>query len=270
MRVMSWNVWWRFGSDWEAREPRILQRLRAADPDVIGLQEAWAVDGVSQADVIADTLGMHAAFAAPSLPPVPVPPETPEQQGVQLGVAVVSRWPIVAMRQHALPCSHRSFEPVVLEVTLDHPTGPLQVLTTATEWEPAFADDHLAQTQRLAELASDPGLDGPRPVVLVADLNAAPDSPELRPLLEVMVDTWSAGGGSPHARTLRSEHPFAPVEATKQLDRRIDYVLARPAGTGTMKIRQTFILGEPVDGLHPSDHDAVVVDLVFSGPHDGT
>ncbi|MDP8927735.1 MAG: hypothetical protein M3O70_03935, partial [Actinomycetota bacterium] len=103
---------------------------------------------------------MDAVFAAPSLPPVPVPPETPEQKGVQLGVAVVSRWPILATRRHALPSTHRSFDPVVLMAMLDHPAGPLHVFTAATEWEPAFPDDHLAQTRRLAELVSDPALDG--------------------------------------------------------------------------------------------------------------
>lgn len=64
---MSWNVWLRFGDNWRQRERRILARLRNLAPDVVGLQEVWAVDGVTQADVIADTFGMHAAFAAPTL-----------------------------------------------------------------------------------------------------------------------------------------------------------------------------------------------------------
>lgn len=261
MRIMSWNVWWRFGGDWERRQQAILKRLQAPSPDVIALQEAWAADGISQADVIADALGMHAAFAAPSLPPVPVPPQAPGQRGVQLGVAIVSRWPILATHHHALPSANRSFDPVALMASLDHPAGPLHVFTTATEWEPAFADDHLAQTQRLAELVSDPLLAGPLPVLLAADLNAAPDSAELRPLLAVMLDTWAVGGGNPKARTLRSEHPYAPSRATKQLDRRIDYVLARPAPGHAVRVDRAFTLGEPVDGIPPSDHDAVVVDV---------
>lgn len=125
-----------------------------------------------------------------------------------------------------------------------------------------IADDHLAQTQRLAELASDRALDGPLPVLLTADLNAAPDSVELQPLLEGLTDTWTAAGGDPTARTLRSEHPFAPVEATKQLDQRVDYVLARAARPGeTLDVRRAFTAGDPVEGLYPSDHDAVVVDI---------
>lgn len=71
MRIMSWNLWWRFGGNWRERESRILARLRELDADVVGLQEVWAAGDVTQADVIAHALGMHAAFAAPSLPPVP-------------------------------------------------------------------------------------------------------------------------------------------------------------------------------------------------------
>jgi endonuclease/exonuclease/phosphatase family metal-dependent hydrolase len=263
-RIVSWNLWWRFGGNWEQRQERILTRLEELRPDVVGLQEVWATDTVDQARVIADALGMHSAFAGPSLPPVPVPPERPDQAGVRLGVGLLSRWPIVDRRHHRLPSSHRPFQPVALLATLDHPAGPWHVGTTATEWEPAYADDHLAQTRRLADLTGDPALEGRLPVVLAADLNAGPDSVELRPLLQVMDDTWTAGGGDPDARTLRSEHPFAPVEATKQLDRRIDYVLARrPRPGGRVAVRRAFTLADPVDGLHPSDHDAVVVDLVL-------
>jgi endonuclease/exonuclease/phosphatase family metal-dependent hydrolase len=108
----------------------------------------------------------------------------------------------------------------------------------------------------------DPALESPLPVFVTADLNAGPDSAELRPLLRAMIDTWMLGGGDPHARTLRSEHPFAPLEATKQLDRRIDYVLARPTQLrARLQVRRAFTLAEPVAGVHPSDHDAVVIDV---------
>jgi hypothetical protein len=62
---------------------------------------------------------------------------------------------------------------------------------------------------------------------------------------------------------LSSGHPEAPVAATKQIDRRIDYVLVRPGGTGQHKwVKRVFVAGDPVDGLYPSDHFAVVADLI--------
>lgn len=262
LRIATWNVWWRFGGRWRQRHAGIVAALRDIAPDVVALQEVWAADGVTQADVIAEALDMHAAFAAPSLPPPPDPPEAPDQANVELGSAVIARWRIREVRHHRLPSTHRDFEPVVLHATLHHPSGPLHVLTCATEWEPAYADDHLAQTRWLADLVRDPALDGPLPVLLGADLNAAPDAVELQPLWAVMIDTWTAGGGESDARTLRSEHPFAPLQAVKQLDQRIDYVLARPGRPGQhIDLRRAFSIGDPVDGLHASDHDAVVADL---------
>jgi endonuclease/exonuclease/phosphatase family metal-dependent hydrolase len=77
-----------------------------------------------------------------------------------------------------------------------------------------------------------------------------------------MVDTWVAGGGDPDAVTLSSANPFAPREASGQIDRRIDYVLARPGTAGrAVRVRRAFLAGAPVGGLPPSDHHAVVVDL---------
>ncbi len=262
MRIVSWNVWWRFGARWRERQAAIATTLESLRPDVVGLQEVWAADGTSQADVLADHLGMHACFAGPSLPPVPEPPESPDHEGVELGVGILSRWPVVRTAEHPLPARHRPERPIALMATLDHPAGPLHVVTAAVEWEPEYADDHLAQTTALAELLRDPALDGPLPVILTADLNAPPDSAQVRVLTEVMVDTWIAGGGDPDARTLRSDNPFAPVEAGAQIDRRIDYVLARPGTPArAVVVRSVDTAGAPVDGLHPSDHDAVVADL---------
>jgi hypothetical protein len=65
-----------------------------------------------------------------------------------------------------------------------------------------------------------------------------------------MVDAWVAGGDEQEACTLRSEHPFAPPEATKQIDRRIDCVLVRPGGAqGKVDVRRAFTLHDPVDCL---------------------
>lgn len=263
LRAVSWNVWWRFGGDWREREPAIVRRLQDLQPDVVGLQEVWATRSTTQADVVADQLGMHAAFAAPSLPPPPDPPETPDQAGVALGVGVLSRWPLADVRRHRLPAAHRSDPPVALHATIAHPAGPLHVIVSCVEWEPEFADDHLAQTRALTDLLMDPSLDGALPVLLLADLNAPPESDEVAALLEVMTDTWIAGSGPADAVTLSSHNPRAPLEARRQIDQRIDYVLTRPgtADLPPVTVTRALTLHEPIDGVHPSDHSPVVADL---------
>ncbi|HKN98023.1 MAG TPA: endonuclease/exonuclease/phosphatase family protein, partial [Pseudonocardiaceae bacterium] len=140
---------------------------------------------------------------------------------------------------------------------------PLHVLVSCAEWKPEFAGDQLAQCRALAAIAADHRLDGRLPVLLVGDLNASVDQPGLAPVVHTMVDTWAAAGGDPDAVTLDSALPFAPVEARDQIDRRIDHIFARPGRPGlTVSARRAFLAGDrPVDGVYPSDHYAVGVDL---------
>jgi endonuclease/exonuclease/phosphatase family metal-dependent hydrolase len=264
MRVMSWNVWWRFGNHWRERQPAILATLARLQPDIVGLQEAWVTDTSYQARVFADALGMHSTSATPSFPPLPVAPESADQEGVEIGVGLISRWPILSVRENRLPAVHR-FQPVTLLATLDHPFGPLHAVVSCTEWEPEFSDDHLAQTRALAALIAQPELDGRLPVILTADLNARPGSAELQPLMDVMFDTWVLGGGDPTAVTLSSVLPFAPLEASKQIDQRIDYILVRAGKADVpIKVDNVSIVDEPVNDVQPSDHFAVVADLDLS------
>jgi endonuclease/exonuclease/phosphatase family metal-dependent hydrolase len=261
MRVVTWNLFWRFGPGWRERQPRILATLRDLAPDVVGLQESWIAGDTSQAAELAAELGLHAAVAAPSLPPVPVPPETPDQDGVELGLGLLSRWPIRDVTRPALPVRHRPEAPRSLVATIDHPAGPLHVVVSCIEWEPEFRDDQLAQSDALAGLLADPARDGVHPVLLLADLNAEPGSEELRRLTGVAVDTWVVGGGDPGAVSLSSRTPWAPLAATRLIDQRIDHVLARP-GSRPVSVTRAFLAGdEPADGGYPSDHFAVVVDL---------
>jgi endonuclease/exonuclease/phosphatase family metal-dependent hydrolase len=250
VRVMTWNVWWRFGPRWQARQPGILRTLREADADVVALQEVWGTAETTQPDELAAQLGMHAGFAAPSYPPET---DVPRADDAALGIGILSRWPILALRPEPMPARHRAFDPVALVATLDAPQGALHVIVACLEYDPAYNDDRLAQAGRIAELATDPALDGACPVVVAGDLNAPADSRVLRPLTDVLTDAWTAGGGDPATTT-------APPDAGPELkDRRIDHVLYRP---GRFAQQVTVAGATRADG--PSDHRAIVVDLGWS------
>lgn len=257
---MTWNVWWRFGDSWRDRREAIRTTLERLRPDVVGLQEAWHTPGATQADELAATLGMHAVSVAPSYPPPPDPPEHPDQAGIGLGVGLLSRWPLVDVETRRLPSVHR-FPAAVLVARVAHPVGHLPVVVATTEWEPAYRDDHVAQVQALADILDDAGARGGLPAFLLADLNAEQGSPELEPLARA-VDLYSAGRGDADAVTLSSTLPFAPLEATRQIDRRIDHIMALPA---SRKVRiealDAFVVDQPVAGVWPSDHFPVVVDV---------
>ncbi|MBB4692717.1 endonuclease/exonuclease/phosphatase family protein [Paractinoplanes abujensis] len=253
---MTWNLWWRFGPHWPDRQPGILSTLERLRPDVVALQEVWAGDGVTQADELAAALGMHAVFAAPSYPPAP-------DGEFGLGIAVLSRWPIVDQEAPVMPARHRAWDPVALTVRAAHPAGPLPIVAACLDYGVAYTDDRIAQGAFVADLATDPRLDGPCPVLLMGDLNAAAGSPVLRRAGDVLVDAWTAGGGPADAVTLPSTHPSAPLEAGPQLiDQRIDHIFFRPGHEDQLvRVDEVQLAGEPVGGIHPSDHRAVVADL---------
>jgi endonuclease/exonuclease/phosphatase family metal-dependent hydrolase len=262
LRVMTWNLWWRFGDAWRERGREIVSTLKTVRPDVAGLQEAWGTSETTQAELLAGELDLHSAYGAPSLPPPPSPPDTPDQAGVEVGVAVLSRWPILDIEQHRLPSGHRP-EVVVLATVIDHPHGPLHAVTSCLDWEPEPAAKRLTQARALAELVTDSSRDGHLPVILTGDLNAPPASAEVGVLTDVMVDAWVAARGVGDAgHTMSASNPFSPREAP-QFDQRIDYVLAR-AGRPEQPVvveRASLAGDRPPDGLHPSDHYAVVADF---------
>ncbi|KQX08166.1 MULTISPECIES: endonuclease/exonuclease/phosphatase family protein [unclassified Leifsonia] len=256
IRVVTWNVLWWFDPQPEARQRGIRSIVADLAPDIVGLQECWASAETTQADAVAEVTGGHAAFVATSLPPVP--PEDADRLGMRMGIGLVCRWPITATEAIELPVTHRQVPPVALVASVEHPSGPLSLVVAATEWEPEYADDHRAQTKRLARLIEELARAG-RPVMLLADLNADASQVEFAPLAEVASDTWERGGGMTDAVTLSSAVPFAPLEATKQIDRRVDHILTRPA----LEVERAFLVDRAVDGMYPSDHFPVVADVVL-------
>jgi endonuclease/exonuclease/phosphatase family metal-dependent hydrolase len=264
-KIMTWNIWWRFGPHWQDRQPGLVQTVRQIDPDVVALQEAWGSATTTQAHEFARQLGFHAGFVAPSYPPTSDVPRDQDDDELALGLGLLSRWPIIHLRPVEMPARHRNFAPVAMVATLTHPAGPLHVIITCLEYEPAYNDDRIAQARAMADLATDPRLDGSLPIIVAGDLNAVATSPVLRPLSDVLTDAWSVGGGDPAAVTLPSSHPSAPIEAKELIDQRIDHIFFRPGEWAQrVKVESAMIAGESVDGVYPSDHRAVVCELSWS------
>ena len=110
------------------------------------------------------------------------------------------------------------------------------------------------------------------PAVLVGDLNADPSTDELRMLTGkaavpvpgvVFRDAWEAVGHREPGFTWSKENPFAA--ANLDVDRRIDHVLVGAAKLGGVgNVLDARIAGnEPVDGMWPSDHLAMVAELRY-------
>jgi len=96
-RVLTWNVWGRFGP-WPEREVALLRTLEALEPDVVALQEAWCDrGGQDQAARLAKNLGYHGAYGGGTY--------LAEDWGT--GSGLLSRWPIERHEYREFPASLR-------------------------------------------------------------------------------------------------------------------------------------------------------------------
>lgn len=263
LRVLSWNLWWRYGP-WEERLPAIVTTIRRLDPDLVALQEVWVADGTSSAHVIAEALGHHVEVA-----------HRLEVDGVGFGNAVLSRWPIRRTAVRPLPSPSDvgidalDEERLVLLAEVDAPEQPVQLFSTHLNWRHDQSSVRQAQVRELCAFVHH---ERPRsyPAIVCGDLNAEPDSDEVRALTGlaavpvpgvVFRDAWTAPGSEGPGFTWADSNPFAKAE--HEQERRIDYVLTgwrRNDGRGAP--RACRVVGdEPVDGVWPSDHFGVLAEL---------
>ncbi len=262
MRVLTWNLWWRFG-DWEPRQPVLAAELAAQQPDLAFLQEVWAVDGVDQADQLAAATGLHVARTIHL---------TGDRHGQpqEFGNAVLCRWPLEIVEQVTLPGldgrpSHRS----ALIVSVDAPVLPFLAVVTHLAWQYDHSDVRQHQLQAIIDaLQRHRDDDGP-PVVLGGDLNAVPTSDEVRRLTGlaptyarglVFTDVWDAVGDGP-GHTWTRDNPNSAEAMWPR--RRLDYVLVSwPRPKPFLNPLAASLVGvEPRGGVVGSDHYGVVAEL---------
>ncbi len=262
---MTWNLWWRFGP-WRERQAAIRAEIAAQSPDLLLAQEVWchSEDG-DQAAQLAEPAGYHVARST-----------RPDGQPYAFGNAILSRWPLGSIETIALPGtdglpSHRTA--VLAEV--DHPGGSLLAVVTHLEWRYDHSALRVRQLEALmAELRLRRlGTDSERAIVLGGDLNAVPDADEVRRLTglsaaygeagsrgPVFTDAWTAVRDDP-GYTWTRDNPHTRDALWPR--RRLDYVMVSWPRPKPIDNPLAAHLGgqEPVEGVVPSDHYAVVVDL---------
>ncbi|MFF8095921.1 endonuclease/exonuclease/phosphatase family protein [Streptomyces sp. NPDC016675] len=268
MRVVTWNLWWRFGP-WADRQKAILAVLRELRPDVVGLQEVWAADdGSNLAQWLAGELGLHWAFAASE-----APGRWQRRIGddtVGIGNAVLSRWPVTRRAALRLPAPEEFDDGrLAFHALLDAPGHPVPFFTTHLNSGAHAAAVRREQGAALAEFVAR-HRDGPGffPPVVTGDFNATPDSAEVRlltgaavPAGAALLDAWEHADPSAPSATWDGANPYIPGGSGPGV--RIDHVHVGPPGPGGLgRVRAARRAGDgPVDGVWPSDHAAVVVDL---------
>lgn len=261
LRVATLNIWNRLGP-WEERLPAIRSGIAALSPDLLGLQEVVrlpeADGGFDQVTAIAQGFGYHFAYAR-------------AHDERWLGNAALSRWPIARSQTLELPRGGTDERRNLLFAEIQSPYGTIPLFVTHLNWK--FDDGHVRASQ-LREIVL--AIDGLRnadgfPAVLVGDMNAEPDSDEMRYMRGLtnlgggrrvyFQDAFALAGDGSSGITYSQRNPFAST--LREPDRRIDYVFVqgRDERHRGEPIDAAVCFDQPVDGTFPSDHFGVVANL---------
>jgi endonuclease/exonuclease/phosphatase family metal-dependent hydrolase len=268
LTVVTWNLWWRFGP-WRERADAIRSVLVELRPDICGLQEVWADDERNFASELAAQLQMHWVWT-----------RSPEPErwhrrlpgcSAEVGNAILAGWPIHEPADLALPpgsSGDRSRNALVCVV--DSPAGRIPLATTqltAAPWDSAARCEQVRTLVRC--LARRERED--YPWVVMGDMNAEPDSDEIRLLCGhktapaqpgfVLVDAWRYAEDGAESSTWDRANPH--VRRTMEPSSRIDYIVVGPPHEGRRgHVRSVRRVGaEPVGGVWPSDHAGVLAEL---------
>ncbi|MER7027526.1 MULTISPECIES: endonuclease/exonuclease/phosphatase family protein [Streptomyces] len=269
MRVLTWNLWWRFGP-WERRQEAVLAVLDALRPDVVGLQEVWARGGENLAGRLADRLGMHWTWA-----PFRAPQRWQRRIGdpaVDIGNAVLSRWPLVEHATVELPPRPGDDDGrPALYARIDAPGHRVPFFTTHLTSALDASAVRCRQVEALAAFVAAHRGGTDFPPVITGDFNAWPDSDEVRrfggyktaPAVpgQVFLDAWEYADPDRPSATWNAANPH--VAARGEPSVRVDYIHVGPPGPGGLgSVGAVRRIGDhPVGGVWPSDHAGVLADL---------
>ena len=204
LRVMSYNLHCGFGPDGMMRLEDMAQAIEAEGADIVALQEVsrgWVMNGsIDMLDWLARRLRMHASYA-PTADPL-------------WGNAVLSNRPLGRSENHRFEHGGVHIRRAALEVEVPLAEGePLRLF--ATHFHHRRKDSHIRVEESQAVLEHWNG--APR-TILLGDLNATPESPEMELLRQSgFRDVLDIQGVSP-GYTFRTTDPAY----------RIDYILITP------------------------------------------
>ena len=233
LRVLTYNIKHGEGTDGVLDLDRIAAVIKAANPDLVALQEvdqnAKRSGRVDQAARLGDLTDLQAAFA-----------KAIDLEGGGYGVAILSRWALQDLKTHLLPKDPEMEQRIAFAARVMLGQGGQEI-----EFMVTHLDHHSDPAQRIEQVAKIrelyPSGADERPRLLAGDFNTTPERSVMKSLLKEWTDT-AAG------------QRFFTIPAGKPR-RKIDYILCRPAGRWI--VQETRALDEPI----ASDHRAVLAVL---------
>ena len=261
IRVVTWNVWGRYGADCEARQAALEQTLEQTAPDLVCLVEAWRQGDSTQPGRVAARLGLaHHRFVGDW-----------EQEDWVSGIGFVSRWPMTEPRRRPLRAEDGSGFGEAVHVAVAGERGSIQLFAVMLDHPLDASGLRQHQVRQLVQFIAETA-SRRDPIVVCGDFNAGPDSDEIRMLTGrsapaapgmVFYDAWEvAGDGSP-GFTWSNRNPLAAIGLYP--DRRFDYIFsAWPRRGGVGHPTRCSLLGVRAPGEQQlSDHYGLAADLRY-------
>jgi len=261
LRVMTLNIWNDEGP-WEERSHLIRKQIEKLDPDLIGFQEVLRGEGVDLLEDLLAGTSYHRDF-------VEATSDWP-RQGVILGNAIASKWPILERLELGLPTREGHNGRAALICRIDAPFGEITFASTHLSWRLDQGTVRERQVAVIAERLDHELLGGKFPPILVGDFNTTCDSTEIRFLTGMhsfggrsffLRDAWTHAGDGTKGFTWTTENPYIPLWL--EPERRIDYIfvgLPTMEGLGDI-LSCKIVCDEAENGVWPSDHFGLLAEL---------
>jgi endonuclease/exonuclease/phosphatase family metal-dependent hydrolase len=277
LRIVTLNLW---GTEppLDRRLALAIRQLQALSPDVVCLQEVRPLDGKqgwTTAHAIADGLGMSAHYeVALAWPDEAWPGMAAGQEGLAIIAKSIDETAVLP-----LPDARPTEARILLSAKIATAAGPIWVHTAHLHYK---LDDGLARERQV--LAIDDAIralrtDTSPPQILCGDMNATPDSDEMRFLRGLTTlggkrthfqDAWlrlhrepGPGDGPAEGITWSSENAQTRPLRSLDIDRRIDYVYVtsrKKDGRGTIHDCRV-VLAERDGEICASDHFGVFAEV---------
>ena len=261
IRAVTINIWNRQGP-WEERLALLRRGLGALAPDLVGVQEVLHLPGSPPdlAEAIAEPLGLRSIFG---------PAWLIAGGPLAFGNALLSRWPIVAHENHALPVDDELEGRAVLHALVETPRGPMRVFVTHLSWQFHLAHLRARQVRFIDDLVRSLVGRDELPPILMGDFNAEPDSDEIRFLRGLgalggrgtyWADCFALAGAGDGATYSRRNRYAADL---REPSRRIDYVFVRGPDRRHRgePLAARVVLDQPEGEVWPSDHFGVYAEI---------
>lgn len=244
MKILTLNTWQERGP-WQERWEVALKGVERFQPDLVAFQELF---NRSWAQEIQKRMGFNGLLF-------------PEEY---CGLAIYADYPATSWGVTKLTSSSlEEYSRYALWAELKVEGKQLVIFNTHLSWK---LEDGVSRKQQAEDLVRLIEEKAPQDeTLLMGDLNAPPDSPEIRGLIRAgkMRDLFDELHPKEKAFTWDNRNPYAAESFHKMPDRRIDFILARGSGPLLKDIVSCdLVFTEPnTRGVWASDHFGVLAEF---------